>query len=253
MNATTACAALALLVAAALAVPVLADAPAGTVPKPSWRIRGALSEACSCSVPCTCNFGGRASPSRSVEGPPGQGCWTLFSLAIRKGRYGPVKLDGLHLAAAKGGKGLVYYLDDRATAEQAEALKAIAALMSGRTLETTARGAPRDLEDRSSEFLSRKKFLGFKTVPIQQEAGPRGNRLVVGDQGGFESDYIMGIDGKTPVVVENNWSWNIRHGIKGKTKRLHYKDDFGNDFDLKETNANQGEFDWSDQTPVYLR
>jgi hypothetical protein len=77
--------------------------------------------------------------------------------------------------------------------------------------------------------------------------------LVIGDRGGFESSYILGIDGKTPVVVENNWSWNIRHGIKGKTKRLQYRDEFGNEFDLTGTNANQGEFDWSDQTPIYFR
>jgi len=97
------------------------------------------------------------------------------------------------------------------------------------------------------------KFLGFKSVHIQHEVGPKGNRLVIGDQGGFESDYITGIDGKTPVVVENNWSWNIRHGIKGKTKRLHYQDEFGNAFDLTGTNANQGEFDWSDKTSLYFR
>jgi hypothetical protein len=243
----------ALLVAAVLVAPVRADAPSGTAPKPSWRIRGALSEACSCSVPCTCNFGERATPSRSGEGPVGSGCWTVYSLAIRKGHYGSVTLDGLHLAGAKGGKGTVFYLDARATPEQAEALKAIAAFMSGRILKTTAKGAPSDLEDHSGEFLRLKHFLGFKTVPIQQEAGPNGTRLVIGDQGGFESDTIMGIDGKTPVRVENNWSWNIRHGIKGKTKRLQYKDEFGNAFDLTGTNANQGEFDWSDKTPIYFR
>jgi hypothetical protein len=164
-----------------------------------------------------------------------------------------VKLDGLHLAGAKGGKGTVFYLDDRDTPEQAEALKAIAAFMSGRILKTTTTGSPSDLEDHSNEFLRLKHFLGFKSVPIQQEAGATGNRLVVGDQGSFESDYLMGMDGKTPVVVENNWSWNIRHGIKGKTKRLQYKDEFGNAFDLTGTNANQGEFDWSDKTAIYFR
>ena len=90
-------------------------------------------------------------------------------------------------------------------------------------------------------------------MAIQQEVGARGNKLALGDLGGFESDYVMGIDGKTPVVVENNWSWNIQHGIKGKTKRLHYKDEFGNEFDLTSTNANQGQFDWSDKTPLYFR
>ncbi len=240
------------VVLAALAAPVLAHA-VDTVFKPTWRIRGILSEACSCTVPCTCNFGARPSPSHSGEGPPGHGCWTLYSLAIRQGHYGRVKLDSLHLAGAKGAKALVYYLDDQATPEQAEALKAIAALMGGRMLETRARGEPKDLDDRSSEFLARKRFAGFKTVPIQQEFGPMGNRLVIGDRGGFESNYIMGIDGKTPVMVENNWSWNIRHGIKGKTKRLQYRDEFGNAFDLTGTNANQGEFDWTDRTPIYFR
>jgi len=40
------------------------------------------------------------------------------------------------------------------------------------------------------------KFLGFKSVHIQHEVGPKGNRLVIGDQGGFESDYLLGIDGQ---------------------------------------------------------
>src|SRR5712692_2419395 len=145
-------AASALLVTAALVAPVLADVAASKTPQPSWRIRGELSEACSCSVPCTCNFGARATPSRSGEGPSGYGCWTLYSLAIRKGRYARVKLDGLHLAGAKGGKGTACYLDDRATPEQAEALKAIAAFMGGRMLKATAKGAPKDPDDRSSEF-----------------------------------------------------------------------------------------------------
>src|SRR5437660_1455694 len=96
----------ALLAALALVVPVGADEANSVAPKPTWRIRGILSEACSCSVPCTCNFGARPSPSRSGEGPPGHGCWTLYSLAIRKGHYGRVKLDGLHLAGAKGAKAL---------------------------------------------------------------------------------------------------------------------------------------------------
>jgi hypothetical protein len=76
-------AALALGAAAALVAPVLAGG-AAEAPRASWRIRGTLSEACSCSVPCTCNFGERATPSRSGEGPLGHGCWTLYSLAIRR-------------------------------------------------------------------------------------------------------------------------------------------------------------------------
>jgi hypothetical protein len=219
------------------AIPVqAADSAAPSTP---WRISGDLSEACSCSVPCTCNFG---------EGPsPSHFCWALFSLDIQKGRYGSVKLNGLRLAGAAGEKGIVVYVDDRATPQQADALKAIASRIGERFRELAAAQDPKALEDPAT------KFLGFKTARIEQEVGNKGHRLMIGSQGGFEGDYILGIDGKTPVVVENNWSWNIKHGIKGKTKRFQYKDEFGNEFDMTATNANQGKFDWSDKTPVYFR
>jgi hypothetical protein len=229
----------ALTLAALLMIPALsgaAEAPSTSTP---WRISGQLSEACTCSVPCSCNFGEGPSPSHT--------CWALFSLDINKGRYGSVSLDGLRLAGAGGAKGMVAYIDQRATPQQAEALQAIVAHVGERMQAAVRAQDPKALDDPSM------KFLGFKTVAIQQEVGAGGNKLAIGDAGGFESDYIMGIDGKTPVVVENNWSWNIQHGIKGKTKRLHYKDEFGNEFDLTGTNANQGQFDWSDKTPIYFR
>jgi hypothetical protein len=227
-----------------VAAPLLSPGPsraasAAQAASPPWRISGDLSEACTCSVPCTCNFGEGPSPSHT--------CWALFSLDIKKGRYGKVNLAGLRLAGAAGAKGIVAYLDDRATPEQAEALKGIVGHIGARFHELAVAQDPKAAQDPSMQFL------GFKTAHIQQEVGSKSHRLAIGDQGGFESEYIMGIDGKTPVVVENNWSWNIQHGIKGKTKRLHYKDEFGNEFDMTATNANQGKFDWNDKTPVYFR
>jgi len=232
------------LVAALVISPTLAraaEAPADKAPvdKTPWRLQGDLSESCTCSVPCTCNFG---------EGPsPSHFCWALFSLDIQKGRYGSVKLDGLRLAGAAGAKGIVIYLDDRATPQQLDAMKAISARIGGRVRELAIAQDPKMADDPSMQFL------GFKTVKIEQEVGKTNNRLKIGDQGGFTADYIMGIDGKTPVVVENNWSWNIQHGIKGKARQLRYKDEFGNEFDMSDVNANQGKFDWSDKTSVYFR
>ena len=47
---------------------------------------------------------------------------------IAKGHYGSLSiLDGLHLAGAHGKNGEVWYLYDRATPEQSQALKLIAA------------------------------------------------------------------------------------------------------------------------------
>jgi len=89
-------------------------ARAADIPKPHgehWEMTGQLSEACSCAVPCTCNFD---------EGPsPHHYCYSLFSLEIKHGHYGSVSLDGLHLVGAHGKKGNVWYIDSRATAEQA--------------------------------------------------------------------------------------------------------------------------------------
>ncbi|HEY6402533.1 MAG TPA: DUF1326 domain-containing protein, partial [Blastocatellia bacterium] len=49
-----------------------------------WHISGALSEACTCSVPCTCNFG---------EGPsPHNYCHAVYAYGIKEGRYNGVKL-----------------------------------------------------------------------------------------------------------------------------------------------------------------
>jgi hypothetical protein len=204
-----------------------------------WRISGDLTEACTCSVPCTCNFGEAPSPYSH--------CYALWSLDIQKGEHGSVKLDGLHLAAGSGAKGVVWYIDERAAPEQAAALEAMARAMHRRMLDEVAKVDPKAAE------APQLQLLGFRKARITQQVGARGHSLKIGDQGEFESDYILGLDGKAPVVVENNWSWNIRHGIKAKTRRLLYRDDFGNEIDLKGTNANQGKFDWSDKTPVYFR
>src|SRR5438552_1955976 len=83
-----------------------------------WRIKGDLSESCSCSVPCSCNFGEAPSPNHF--------CWAVFSLDIKEGSYGDTSLSGLRLAGALGGKGSVWYIDERATPAEAAALKIIA-------------------------------------------------------------------------------------------------------------------------------
>src|SRR5580765_7216647 len=61
--------------------PARAATPAGSPPSSasakSWRIEANLSEACTCSVPFPCNFGGAPSPHHF--------CYAIFSLDIRKG------------------------------------------------------------------------------------------------------------------------------------------------------------------------
>src|SRR5438067_11472641 len=99
----------------------------GTVAGLQWHITGDLSEACSCSVPCSCNFGQSPSPHAF--------CYALFGLDIQNGSYGNVDLSGLRLAGANGPKGGVWYIDERANMEQTEALKAIGDMVWRKALE----------------------------------------------------------------------------------------------------------------------
>lgn len=223
------------LLLTAFAISAFTTAHAGGT---KWRIQGELSEACSCSVPCSCNFG--ESPS------PHEFCWALFSIDIKKGNFGSVKLDGLHLAGAIGEKGPVWYIDDRATKEQYDALKDIASQMSWKAMLANGVKDPKDIPDGQ-------KTLGYVSTKITQDVGKTNAKLTIGDFGGYESNFIMGIDGKSPVRVQNNWSWNMKDGIKAKTSKMTYKDTFGNEFDMKDTNSNEGPIDWSDSTPIYFR
>ena len=216
------------------AAPALARTDAAT----QWHITGDLSEACSCSVPCSCNFGENPSPHGF--------CYALFGLDIQSGSYNGVKLDGLRLAGANGAKGMVWYIDERANSEQAVALTSIAATVWHKALD--ANGI-KDPKKAPAEF----RLLGYKRARIEQSVGEKRNYLKLVGAGAFASDYVMGLDGKTPVVVENNWSWNIQHGMKGKTRTLAYHDAFGNRWNFQQTNANQGKFDWSESTPIYFR
>jgi len=199
-------------------VATLAAADNSSTRTEHWEIQGDLSEVCSCAVPCTCNFG---------EGPtPHHYCRSIFSLSIEKGHYGDMKLGGLHLAGVHGNETKVWYIDANASPEQAAALRAIA------------------------DHIVKSEHV--ETAAIDQKVGDTGNQLKIGNQGEFEADYLVGLDGKTPIVVENNTSWNIPRSIKGKTKYVRYKDQFGNKLDFSGTNSNQGKFDWTDQTEKYM-
>ncbi len=183
-----------------------------------WEMQGDLTETCSCAVPCTCNFG---------EGPsPRHYCHTMFSLAIEKGNYGDVNLDGLHLAGVHGNKSKVWYIDANANPQQAAALRVIA------------------------DHILKSEHV--ETAAITQKVDDKGNLLKIGDKGEFEADYIMGLDKKTPVVVENNTTWNVQRSIKAKSKYVRYKDEFGNKLKFSGTNSNQGKFNWTDQTEKYF-
>ena len=213
----------------------MAGAHAAQVP---WHVSGVMSEACSCSVPCTCNFGESPSPHGF--------CYAIYSMTIEKGMYGDVDMAGTRLAGSNGAKGFVFYIDDRATKPQADALRAIGTAMWTKAMYANGVKDPAKVPPGFA-------LLGFKTAHIDHDVEDKSNHVVIGKAGRFDAAYIMGIDGKTPVKLANNWSFAITDNIKAKTHDFRYHDTYGNDFNMKDTNSNQGKFDWTDQTPVYFR
>jgi hypothetical protein len=189
-----------------------------------WHISGALSEACTCNVPCTCNFG---------EGPsPHDYCHAVYAYGIKEGNYNGVKLDGLKIGGMETAKGKALYLDDSANAEQRKALEAVARKMT-RVSGDKMGGAP---------------LLGVKWIPIKQQYDDRQDMLEIGGFGGFKTNYIMGRDKTKPIIVVNNSEWAIHEAIKGKTEYLRVKDEYGNEYSVKDTNSNHGDFDYTEKS-----
>ena len=91
---------------------------------PAWRLAGDVMEACRCAVTCPCNFG---------SDPTDVPCGAVIGWSIKEGRSGDTELSDLNVVAYlqipgnafAGGWTLGYYLDERATPPQVEALGAI--------------------------------------------------------------------------------------------------------------------------------
>lgn len=192
-----------------------------------WEIRGALTEACTCAVPCSCNFG--AGPS------PHSYCYPFYSYHIRQGHYQDIKLDGLHFGSADLNGGRTLFIDERADDRQREALRLIIARV-------IIRVPLEEAEAKAKELAPRIRY-----TRVKQDYDERQNHLEVAGLGEFSADYIMGLDKSQPVVVRNNTTWRIHDAIKARTSAYQVKAD-RDTLKTKDTNSNQGEFEYTNQT-----
>ncbi len=100
---------------------------------PTWQISGEYFEACSCDFVCPCPTSGMA--ARPTKGH----CDAGLVFHVDRGQYGGTRLDGLSFAVllhtpgpmAEGNWTVGVILDERASAEQREALTAIASGQGG--------------------------------------------------------------------------------------------------------------------------
>jgi hypothetical protein len=202
-----------------LLVPATAapDAP----PSQTWTASGTLLESCTCAVPCTCNFG---------EGPsPHPYCHAVFAYRLEKANWNGTDLSGLIVGGADGPRGIIGFLDESATPEQRSVLEKLAKAI-------LAQGGPARGPRR------------FVAVPITHTVQGNNLKLEIPGHGGFTATVILGRDGKSPVVVENNTVWPIPRAIKGKAKPLAYNDSIAGQFRGDGTNANYGKFSMSGPT-----
>ena len=100
---------------------------------PSWRVNGQYYETCSCDFVCPCV------PGQIAVAPSKGSCTFAMGFQIERGSYGTASLDGLGFlilgwtpeAMGKGNWSVGLVIDDRAGAEQREAITAIASGAAG--------------------------------------------------------------------------------------------------------------------------
>ena len=124
---------------------------------PAWQVSGQYYETCSCDFVCPCILG------QMTVSPSKGSCTFAMAFQVDRGRYGTVSLDGLGFivlgftpeAMGKGNWSVGVIADDRASAEQRDAITAIASGAAGGPMSAV------------SGLVG--KFLGVASAPIRFE------------------------------------------------------------------------------------
>src|SRR5258708_6073837 len=155
--------------------------------KGEWNVKGVYMEAWHCEAMCPC----------VVRNAPTSGsCTVLNGYRVESGRKGDVTLDGLNVVRMnfspghvdRGNWGGAFYIDERATPAQREALSAIFSFKPGGAF--------------AAQAGSVAEVLGVKFVPITFEAQGRQWKMAIAGIGDADITAIEGLDGKE-IRVEN--------------------------------------------------
>src|SRR5437868_7270927 len=100
---------------------------------PPWKVNGQYYETCSCDFICPCV------PGQMAVNPTKDTCTFAMAFQIERGNFGAVSLDGLGFivlgltpeAMGKGNWSVGLIADERASAEQRDAITAIASGSAG--------------------------------------------------------------------------------------------------------------------------
>src|SRR5947207_4883601 len=128
----------------------------------SWTVNGQYYETCSCDFVCPCV------PGQMAVAPTKGTCTFAMAFQIERGSYGSVSLDGLAFivlgltpeAMGKGNWSVGVIADARASAEQRDAITAIASGSAGGPMSAL------------SGLIG--NFLGVESAPIHfEQSGPK--------------------------------------------------------------------------------
>lgn len=123
----------------------------------AWKVQGQYYETCSCDFVCPCV------PGQLMAKPTKGSCTFVMAFQIERGRFGEVPLDGLGFIVVavtpeemgKGNWSVGVVVDERATAEQRDAITGIASGGAGGPMAAV------------SGLVG--KFLGVESAPIAFE------------------------------------------------------------------------------------
>jgi|SRR5687768_6073177 len=182
---------------------------------PTWNASGQYYETCSCDYVCPCIL-----EQMAVEPTKGT-CTFAMAFQIERGAFGPTPLEGLGFlvlgltpeAMGKGNWSVGLVIDDKATAEQRDAITAIASGSAGGPMAAL------------SGLIG--KFLGVESAPIQfDRAGPKWS-VVAGGLVDMAAQAAMGIDPNAtePLHLANTGhpaadTFTLAHAIKSHVDAL---------------------------------
>jgi hypothetical protein len=154
----------------------------------SWKVNGTYFEACNCAAACPCVF-----TSAPTEGA----CTALVAWHIDKGAFGAVQLDGLNIALLVATPGhmmqtkwkVALYLDDKASADQQEALGGIFSGQAGGHLAVLG------------PMIG--EVMGVKAVPIEYSANGRQRSLRIPRIAEADIEALAG-QGGSLVTIDNH-------------------------------------------------
>ena len=160
---------------------------------PKWQVSGEYYETCSCDFVCPCVLG------RMTVRPSKGSCTFAMAFAVDRGAYGTVSLDGLGFIVlgltpeemAKGNWSVGLIADERASAEQRDAITAIASGAAGGPMAALA------------GLIG--TFLGVQSAPIHFDRSGAKWSITASDLVDMAAEGAKGInpDSTEPMHLDN--------------------------------------------------